>query len=363
MRITSGGSVIVKNATTSGANIQLQSDNGTWAQNDIISNLNTYISDTSGIGARDVAAIKVINDRGGVNTTTSGAMAFYTSPYNNTVTERVRIDSSGRVQIGSSGTPNGNLDVRTAGQSGVPSLGTAGNGINLTRTDGQTGGSIGYTTEGHIYIQSQRFDSASANNLFLQPVGGDVGIGTGSNVASPSQGGASFVVDTNDRRTLLLSTQTTSTNSLIIFYNTNGAVGTIQTSGSSTSYNTSSDYRLKENVVPMEGALDRVDALKPSRFNFIADADKTVDGFLAHEVAEVVPEAISGEKDAVEEYEVTPAVLDDEGNVIEEAVMGTRPVYQGIDQSKLVPLLTAALQEAHTLIKDLTARIETLENQ
>jgi hypothetical protein len=156
---------------------------------------------------------------------------------------------------------------------------------------------------------------------------------------------------------------TTSTSYIFDFQNAGTTVGYISYNNTSTNYNTSSDYRLKENVVPMEGALDRVDALKPSRFNFIANADKIVDGFLAHEVAEVVPEAISGEKDAVQEYEVTPAVLDDEGNVIEEAVMGTRPVYQGIDQSKLVPLLTAALQEAHTLIKDLTARIETLENQ
>jgi hypothetical protein len=168
-------------------------------------------------------------------------------------------------------------------------------------------------------------------------------------------------------------------------------VGGISVTGSSTSFNTTSDYRLKENVVPMEGALDRVDALKPSRFNFIADTNRTVDGFLAHEVAEVVPEAISGEKDAMEtqEYEVSPAVyedvvhpavkevLDDDGNVVtpaqeeytekvlvSEAVMGTRevPVYQGIDQSKLVPLLTAALQEAHTLIKELTARVEALES-
>jgi hypothetical protein len=79
-----------------------------------------------------------------------------------------------------------------------------------------------------------------------------------------------------------------------------------------------------------------------------------------------VPEAISGTKDAMrtEEYEITPAVLDDDGNVVTEAVMGTRevPDYQGIDQSKLVPLLTAALQEAITKIEDLETRIQALEN-
>ena len=120
------------------------------------------------------------------------------------------------------------------------------------------------------------------------------------------------------------------------FYNGNGIVGSIVTNGSATAFNTSSDYRLKENVVEMTGALDRVAQLKPSRFNFIADSDKVVDGFLAHEVQSVVPEAITGTKDAV----------DEEGN----------PDYQGIDQSKLVPLLVGAIQE-------LQARIKVLESK
>ena len=155
---------------------------------------------------------------------------------------------------------------------------------------------------------------------------------------------------------LELINDATGTRYLASFSNNNGVVGSISTLGSATSFNTSSDYRLKENVVELTGALDRVDALKPSRFNFIADANKTVDGFIAHEVAEVVPEAITGEKDAVEDYEVTPAVLDDEGNVIEEAVMGTKDVYQGIDQSKMVPLLVAAIQELKAEIELLKAR-------
>ena len=99
---------------------------------------------------------------------------------------------------------------------------------------------------------------------------------------------------------------------------------------------------MKENVDYDFTALDRVAQLKPARFNFIADADTTVDGFLAHEVQDIVPEAISGQKDAV----------DDEGN----------PEYQGIDQSKLVPLLTKAIQEAMTKIETLEAKVEALEN-
>jgi hypothetical protein len=121
---------------------------------------------------------------------------------------------------------------------------------------------------------------------------------------------------------------------MINIINGNGQVGTIQTNGSATSYNTSSDYRLKENVVTEWDATTRLKQLKPSRFNFIADADTTVDGFLAHEVQEIVPEAITGTKDAV----------DADGN----------PKYQGIDQSKLVPLLVKTIQE-------LEARLTALE--
>jgi hypothetical protein len=133
-----------------------------------------------------------------------------------------------------------------------------------------------------------------------------------------------------------------SNGNLMTIYRDATTVGSISVTTSATSYNTSSDYRLKENVADLTGAIDRVKQVPVHRFNFIADPDKTVDGFLAHEVADVVPEAITGTKDEV----------DDEGN----------PVYQGIDQSKLVPLLTAALQEAVAKIEALEARVATLEN-
>jgi len=130
----------------------------------------------------------------------------------------------------------------------------------------------------------------------------------------------------------------------INFNNANGRVGSILTSGSSTSYNTSSDYRLKENVVEMTGAITRVKSLSPKRFNFIADTDDTtVDGFLAHEAQSVVPEAVTGTHDEV----------DDDGNA----------VYQGIDQSKLVPLLTGALQEAITKIEKLETTVADLQTR
>ena len=118
-------------------------------------------------------------------------------------------------------------------------------------------------------------------------------------------------------------------------------VGSISQNGSATAYNTTSDYRLKENVTPLTGAIDRVNQLLVHRFNFIANPNKTVDGFLAHEAQSVVPECVTGTKDEV----------DADGN----------PVYQGIDQSKLVPLLTAALQEAIAKIETLEAKVAALE--
>jgi hypothetical protein len=96
---------------------------------------------------------------------------------------------------------------------------------------------------------------------------------------------------------------------------------------SSTAYNTSSDYRLKTDAQPMTGASARVQALKPVNFEWISSGTR-VDGFLAHEAQEVVPECVTGTKDAMrdEEYEVTAAVLDADGMVVTEAVMGTRSV-------------------------------------
>ena len=101
------------------------------------------------------------------------------------------------------------------------------------------------------------------------------------------------------------------------------------------------DYRLKENVVSLTGAKTRLQQLLPKRFNFIGKTDVLVDGFLAHEAQTIVPESITGTKDEV----------DSDGNA----------VYQAIDQSKLVPLLTAALQEAFAEIASLTTRVATLE--
>ena len=139
--------------------------------------------------------------------------------------------------------------------------------------------------------------------------------------------------------------------------NTNGIVGTIKTNASATQYNTSSDYRLKENIDYDWDATTRLKQLKPARFNFIADDTNTlVDGFIAHEVSTIVPEAVSGAKDGM-----IAEVLYEEGDELPEGknvgdVKTTAQIDpQGIDQSKLVPLLVKTIQE-------LEARITALES-
>jgi hypothetical protein len=247
--------------------------------------------------------------------------------------------------------------------------------INLVDTTGSA--QIRSRNDLRFYVNggsTRAMDIDSSGNLLV----GTTGVPNGTSVY-----GAGFVPSTSDRSNLYMATSSTADLFHIRFFNPNGAVGEIRTNGSATSYITSSDYRLKTDAQPMVGASARVLALKPVNFEWISDGTR-VDGFLAHEAQAVVPEAVTGTKDAMrdEEYEVTAAVyediiiaavLDEDGNELEaerteqrlvsEAVMGTRsvPDYQGIDQSKLVPLLTAALQEALNKIDAMEIRLSALE--
>jgi hypothetical protein len=124
--------------------------------------------------------------------------------------------------------------------------------------------------------------------------------------------------------------------------------GTITTNGSATAYNTTSDYRLKENILPMTGALATVQALKPVTYTWKESGDNS-QGFIAHELQAVVPDCVTGEKDAVETYS------DEDGNE------QTRPKYQSVDTSFLVATLTAAIQEQQAMIDELKAKVAALE--
>jgi len=173
-----------------------------------------------------------------------------------------------------------------------------------------------------------------------------------------------------------IKTTTNRDNSYFIaFTNASGSnVGGITQNGTSgATFETSSDYRLKENVNYTFDATTRLKQLKPCRFNFIADGtDRVLDGFLAHEVSSIVPEAVTREKDATRNI---GTIKDEDGNVLKTDApevqkedgqtwekTGTENVYQGIDQSKLVPLLVKTVQEQQATIEALTARIVTLEN-
>ena len=254
-------------------------------------------------------------------------------------TERLRIDSTGRM------TQNGTTSIDTGSaltlKNGYPSndhtileIMSDPNQLSMIymgASDDRYQGQIRYKDNDHYMSfwtdQAERMRINSSGNL-------QIGC-----TAEPQNG--TDGVEIRPSGSIRMGVDDTGGNNLFEFNNPNGNVGKIVCSGSNTSYQTSSDYRLKENVVAISDGITRLKTLKPSRFNFKADAKTTFDGFLAHEVSSIVPEAISGTKDEV----------DSDNN----------PVYQGIDQSKLVPLLTAALQEAITKIETLEAKVAALE--
>ena len=242
--------------------------------------------------------------------------------------EKLRIDSSGKVGIGttspvtqfhSEGSGDQNIRLSSSTHNTFLQMGVAsGETFHEYKTlyrlvDTDNGERMRIDSSGHVYIGNTSFSSGLKVKQFE----------INSNaIATKSSASATGLQFHNE------------------FHNSNGLVGSISTNGSSTTFSTSSDYRLKENVVSISDGITRLKTLKPSRFNFKVDKDTTVDGFLAHEVT-AVPEAITGTKDEVDS--------------------DNKPIYQGIDQSKLVPLLTAALQEAVAKIEVLETKVAALE--
>jgi hypothetical protein len=191
------------------------------------------------------------------------------------------------------------------------------------------------------------FSTVNAERMRID-TSGRVGIGIASQsgvqlyVDAPSSTHAGvFRVDTGAYASIICDNQATSgTRFFTSFRIDNSIVGNITSTGSSTTYATSSDYRLKENIQPLENGLERLNQLKPVKFNWIEDG-KEEEGFIAHEVSEIFSDAVVGEKDAVNE----------DGSID----------GQTMDYGRITPLLVKAIQEQQTIIEDLKARIETLE--
>ena len=290
----------------------------------------------TGSGGRGLTIYSGSSDSGyiGFNDTASASMSGFIQ-YNHdgdymafapNGSEKVRITSGGNVGIGTSSpvsqmTLGGTSDlVFTQNGYGIAWGGNNGS----PRIFGTSGGALTFKHGG-----------GSEGMRLVNENGGDLNFGSMDTFSFGNTETQINKFQINSGR------DSTSARTHMAFGNPNGQVGGIITNGSSTAFNTSSDHRLKQGVEDMTGAIDRVKALAPKRFNFIADADTTVDGFLAHEAQAVVPEAVTGTKDE----------LDADGNA----------VMQGIDQSKLVPLLTGALREAITKIETLETKVAALE--
>jgi hypothetical protein len=267
--------------------------------------------------------------------------------------ESARFDSSGNLGIGTS-SPSNLLDINFSVS------GNNNSGLTITNTNNSGwGGSVGFAhrveSSGAIATRSQINSEGGSNNSsmrFLTTGGGTLAeraridpsgnllVGTTSAIAS---GRYSCQFNGAVSNGIVLETTLASTGTdFIRFRNSAGnTCGEIEQNGTTTvAYLTSSDYRLKENIQPMTGALEKVAALKPVTYKWKVDGSDG-QGFIAHELQEVCPDAVSGEKDGV----------DADG----------QPKYQGIDTSFLVANLTAAIQEQQALIKDLQTRIEALE--
>jgi hypothetical protein len=267
-------------------------------------------------------------------------------------TERVRLTSAGRLGIG---TPSPGSVCHVAGSNG-DGLTVSGGGATGVFRSSASGTELGNTSGDHTV-----FLSGSGTERMKITNGGIVGINT------TDYANGRFIVTSDSSavtNTVFIESAAGAASVNTVGFKRGGSfVGTISTTTTATAYNTSSDYRLKENVTLLTSATDRLKQIPVHRFNFIADPDHTVDGFLAHEAQAVVPECVTGTKDEVEVWKegdelpdgvsVNDNKLDEDGNTI--------PVYQGIDQSKLVPLLTAALQEAIGRIETLEAEVAALK--
>jgi hypothetical protein len=270
----------------------------------------------------------------------SGGVATSTMAFSTGGSERARITSGGDLVVGqTTSVPySGNTGSTNFTLSGTSNPSTARPSITLKNSDdsvrawwvidANNGAFIGTQSNNYFGFQTNNTERARIDSS------GNLLVGT----TSLGNTHAYFEQSSVDRAILNLGTSSTLSDlTLANFRTPNGTVGTITVSSTSTAYNTSSDYRLKNTIAPMTGALAKVALLKPCTYKWNADGSDG-EGFIAHELAEVVPQAVTGEKDAVDAED--------------------KPQYQGIDTSFLVATLTAAIQEQQAIINSLKARLD-----
>jgi hypothetical protein len=330
--VDSSGNLGVGTTSPSGASGKVLEINGGSGQARIV-----LKNSTTGSASTDGHQIFSEGTTLGIQNREAGNTTFETNG-----SERMRIDSSGNVGIGKT-SPSDRLDVQTTHSSGgriatFYNSDSGNNGGLIIQGGGSDGEARLQSAGGTSFLTFYTEGSGTLAERMRINSDGRVGIGITSLVAKFSVSENANLVepiridDTNN---------TDGNRHRISFRTGNSEVGKIVADRSSTTYTTSSDYRLKENVTAISDGITRLKTLKPYRFNFKDDTTKPiVDGFFAHEVT-AVPEAITGTKDQVD--------------------ADNNPVYQSIDQSKLVPLLTAALQEEIGKREALEARVATLE--
>ena len=304
----------------------------------------TPASENTGIGYRSFYSLA-----GGLYNTAIGRTAGFelTTGDHNTLLGR---GSGYNLTTGSSNVLVGNLAGAsvTTGSNNIVIGADSGSALtvanNVTIIGSATGSSpnlnsLGYA--GAVAISSN--DPSFRDPLLLLEKNGNVSIPATNGVWHSQYGGFKFqtVSGTKTLKWARGSSTTSSIKALEFYASTGSVIGSLQATSTSISISYTSDYRLKENVSPLTGSIDRLKALKPCTFNFLSEPTRQEEGFIAHEVQEVVPQAVVGVKDAV----------DENGDA----------ELQGVDPSRIVVILTGALQEAIEKIEQLEERISALE--
>jgi hypothetical protein len=269
---------------------------------------------------------------------TTGALVIQTGA---TPTTAVTINSSQNVGIGTS-SPVRKLQVQTATTGNVDAISWSDNSTDTGYLGIASGGGARLWAGGFLALGAG--GGASFTERMRIDSSGNLLVGTTSTI---SGSGANLQV-TGAALSPVGAFNSQQIGGIFYFYYSGSLVGNISTNGSNLTLNSTSDYRRKENVQPLLRALEKVSALRPVSYKW-KDTGLDGQGFIAHELQEIIPECVTGEKDAVETY------IDEEGNE------QTRPIYQGIDTSFLVATLTAAIQELKAELDAAKADIATLK--